>query len=303
MIAAVELLGDEREAVRTALEERILARRLAAGVHPALAARAAGRIFANTTDDEGARAQAWVLRDLETDLGTAWTQVRDRRAYLADVSVAVEQAAPALAAVVAQLAAQGPEQLTLDVPVHDRVAGAMLAAVGTRATLQSTQMQLDLAAPVGAPPRVTLRPMTDAEFATYAQRLVSTYAQDLLDSGAFLDLETATASSAAQTDELLPDGLHSPGQHLWTAYADAAPVGVLWIHADGPAGFIYDIEVLPEQRRRGYGREVLDAGAHAAADLGAEVLGLNVFGQNDGARALYEKAGYATTEQSYRVML
>ena len=56
-----------------------------------------------------------------------------------------------------------------------------------------------------------------------------------------------------------------------------------------------------DQRRRGYGREILDAGALAARDLGAEVLGLNVFGHNDVARALYERAGYVTTERSYRI--
>ena len=66
---------------------------------------------------------------------------------------------------------------------------------------------------------------------------------------------------------------------------------------------LYDIEVRPEQRRRGYGGEILDAGARAAVELGAEVLGLNVFGHNHGARALYENAGYAVTEQTFRVAL
>ena len=58
-----------------------------------------------------------------------------------------------------------------------------------------------------------------------------------------------------------------------------------WIHVDGAKAYIYDIEVRDEQRRRGYGREMLDAGAAAASELGARTLGLNVFGHNDGARA------------------
>ena len=41
----------------------------------------------------------------------------------------------------------------------------------------------------------------------------------------------------------------------------------------------------------------------AAVELGATGLGLNVFGPNDGARALYERAGYVTTERSYRIEL
>jgi ribosomal protein S18 acetylase RimI-like enzyme len=61
--------------------------------------------------------------------------------------------------------------------------------------------------------------------------------------------------------------------------------------------------VREEQRRRGYGRELLDAGSRAALALGATTLGLNVFGHNEGALALYERAGYATTEQTFRIAI
>ena len=97
--------------------------------------------------------------------------------------------------------------------------------------------------------------------------------------------------------------METPGHHLWSAYDGDTPVGVLWVHVEGPKAYIYDIEVREEQRRRGYGRELLDAGAVASVELGATTLGLNVFGPNDGARALYERAGYATTEQTYRIEL
>ncbi len=46
-------------------------------------------------------------------------------------------------------------------------------------------------------------------------------------------------------------------------------VGILWVHVEGANAYIYDIEVREEQRRRGYGREILDAGALAARELGA----------------------------------
>ncbi len=300
MITATPQTGDDRQAHWTEVEGRILDRRLVAGVHPELAARAAARIARNV---EGDGSQSWLLRDGDPlgTVGTAWTHARDRRSYLADLAVPVDRAAEALLAIAQELAAQGLEILILDVPADDLVASAAIA--GTRADLQGTQMQLDLETAIAAPPRVELRPMTETEFAAYRETLVTAYAQDLFDSGSFLDLESALRSSAAQTEELLPDGLASPGHHLWTAYDGDTPVGILWIHVDGPAAFIYDIEVHTEQRRRGYGREILDAGARAAADLEAEVLGLNVFGQNDGARALYEKAGYATTEQTYRIPL
>ena len=148
--------------------------------------------------------------------------------------------------------------------------------------------------------------MTAAEFAGYRDQLVTAYAQDMVDAGAFTDPAAALAASEQSTVELLPDGVDTSGQHLWTAYDGRRrpdPVGILWIAVDGPKAFIYDIEVREDQRRRGYGREVLDAGARAAVELGATTLGLNVFGHNDGALALYERAGYATTEQTFRIPL
>ena len=189
----------------------------------------------------------------------------------------------------------------VDVPADDRVLEVALA--GRPLQLQATQMLLDLAEVPARPERVALRPMTPAEFEGYRDQLITAYAQDMLDAGAFTDRDRALEASVVSTEELLPDGLQSPGQHLWTAYDGEELVAILWIAVDGPAGYIYDIEVHHDQRRRGYGREVLDAGARAAHDLGARELGLNVFGHNDGARTLYERAGYVTTERTYRIEL
>ena len=50
MISADEVAGDERAAIRALVERRILERRLAAGMHPSLATRAAQRIVANTIE-------------------------------------------------------------------------------------------------------------------------------------------------------------------------------------------------------------------------------------------------------------
>ena len=196
---------------------------------------------------------------------------------------------------------RGEQALVVDVAPGDSVLETALH--GRDARLVATQMLLDLASPVPPPERVTLRPMTGAEFAGYRDQLVTAYAQDMVDAGAFTDPAASLAASEQSTVELLPDGVDTSGQHLWTAYDGDTPVGILWIEVNGPKAFIYDIEVREEQRRRGYGREVLDAGARAAIDLGATTLGLNVFGHNDGALALYERAGYATTERTFRIAL
>ena len=53
----------------------------------------------------------------------------------------------------------------------------------------------------------------------------------------------------------------------------------------------------------GTGRRSSTPAPWPSVELGATTLGLNVFGPNDGARALYERAGYVTTERSYRIEL
>ena len=216
------------------------------------------------------------------------------------VKVLAVPEADAAEALDALLAALEADSVAVDVQVDDPVLTAAIA--GRELPVKATQMLLDLALPVGEPGRVVLRPMT-TEFPAYRERLVTEYAQDIFDIGAFTDFAAALDASEQSTADLLPDGADTPGQHLWSAYDGDAAVGILWIAVDGPKAYIYDIEVHADQRRRGYGREILDAGALAARDLGAEELGLNVFGHNDAARALYERAGYVTTERSYRIEL
>ena len=250
--------------------------------------------------DDGGTTTWEVRRDGRT-LGTAVTGVRRSGPLLTGLDVPRDTASDALDALLEAVRELGNESLVVDVATGDTVLAAALH--GRDARLVATQMRLDLSHPVDPPDRVRLRAMTHDEFATYREHLVTSYAQDMVDAGAFDGLPAALTASEQSTQELLPQGPDSPGHHLWSAVDGDTVVGILWIHAEGSNAFIYDIEVREEQRRRGYGREILDAGAVAARALGAGVLGLNVFGHNEGARALYERAGYDTTEQTFRVTL
>jgi ribosomal protein S18 acetylase RimI-like enzyme len=249
-------------------------------------------------EDEQTR---WEVRRDGAAVGTATTYVRRGGPLVKVLDVPEEDAVEAFDALLAAMTARGSDSVAVDVKVDDPVLTSAVAGRGLR--VGATQMRLDLSLPVEAPSRVTLRPMTDEEYVGYRAHLVTGYADDMVQLGAFPDPADALAASEQSTRELLPDGLDSAGQHLWTAYDGGAAVGILWVHVDGARAFIYDIEVHADQRRRGYGREVLDAGALAAIDLGADVLGLNVFGHNPGAQVLYERAGYEITEQSYRIPL
>ena len=129
----------------------------------------------------------------------------------------------------------------------------------------------------------------------------------MLDAGAFTDLRRGASSppSSLHGGSCSPTAWTRPATHLWTAYdGETAGRRSCGSPSTGRTAYIYDIEVRDEQRRRGYGREVLDAGAVAARRARRDrTLGLNVFGPNDGARTLYERAGYATTERTYRIEL
>ncbi|WP_297624823.1 GNAT family N-acetyltransferase [Nocardioides sp.] len=152
---------------------------------------------------------------------------------------------------------------------------------------------------------VRLRPMTQEEYAAYRAGAEREYAEDMAASGQ-LDLAAAVERSAAQYAELLPDGLDSPGMHLWTAETGdpAEPVGLGWIELRrrraGVSAWIYDIHVDAARRGEGLGRGIMEALHDAARGLGATSVALNVFGHNATAIHLYESLGYAVTAQQMK---
>ncbi len=94
----------------------------------------------------------------------------------------------------------------------------------------------------------------------------------------------------------------------WVAEDDegnAAGFAVVeWRHAgrDGRAGYIATIEVLPEQRRRGVGGELLLKVEESARAAGASLIWLHVDARNEAAHKLYDRHGYSeagTAEDFY----
>jgi GNAT superfamily N-acetyltransferase len=147
---------------------------------------------------------------------------------------------------------------------------------------------------VGDPGGLELRAMTGEAFDEFYVNIVRDYADELHAAG--MSREQADEQSRTQTAALIPDGVDSPGQEFFTAWVGDAPVGHLWISTEKPMAFVYDIVVREDQRRKGYGEAIMNAGALWSRDHGHVALGLNVFAHNPGARALYEKLGYVVTD-------
>ncbi|MFI7080072.1 GNAT family N-acetyltransferase, partial [Micromonospora sp. NPDC049903] len=72
-----------------------------------------------------------------------------------------------------------------------------------------------------------------------------------------------------------------------------------WVTVDS----LYDIEVKPTHRGAGYGRKLLAAGEDVVRRHGVSALELNVFGDNDRARRLYQSSGYRVVTQQMRKTL
>jgi ribosomal protein S18 acetylase RimI-like enzyme len=152
-----------------------------------------------------------------------------------------------------------------------------------------------------------LRQMTSAEFEQYRPQLVSRYASEQTRVNG-VPPEEASVKAEAATHELLPKGLDTPGMLMFTAEDDEGLVGTLWLSFSNQRGFrgtawIYAIEVVSQRRGQGFGRALLAAAEGEVKNQGMAVLGLNVFGDNETARNLYQSAGYDVVTQQMRKVL
>ena len=141
--------------------------------------------------------------------------------------------------------------------------------------------------------------MTEAEYACFREAAIPGYAADKVASGQW-SAEQSLELSRQAFEELLPEGLRTPNNYLYSVRDDQGQaVGTVWIAAKEQAGrriaYIYDIEIRPEHRLRGHASRALAAAEDEARSLGLCGIGLHVFGHNIGARALYEKLGYQPT--------
>lgn len=145
---------------------------------------------------------------------------------------------------------------------------------------------------------VRLEPMTQEQYDAYRAVAEDDYAESIARSGSMPDAE-AREKSREDFERILPDGFGTEGHRFWTAYDGDVAVGMLWLHlrpsSEGLTAFGYDFSVQEDLRRSGYGRAIMLAAEEVCRSLGVVSVGLNVFGDNLGAQALYEQMGFAVT--------
>jgi len=153
---------------------------------------------------------------------------------------------------------------------------------------------------MSAPPLVTLRPMTEDEFATWRPHSLATYAAERAHAQG-RSVEDMLPEVTRQMEGFLKDGLGTEGHDLLRVVVADEPVGWLWLgpHPDkAGAAWVYEIELEEHARGRGIGRATMLAAEALVASRGVRELGLNVFGHNERAIHLYRSLGYATTSMN-----
>jgi len=101
--------------------------------------------------------------------------------------------------------------------------------------------------------------------------------------------------SAPWSESGLIEELDNPLSHFLTAVAENEPAGYIGVQEVAGEGYITNIAVLPEYRRQGIARALLEAAEAGAGERGCAFLTLEVRASNQAAAALYGKMGYTVT--------
>jgi ribosomal protein S18 acetylase RimI-like enzyme len=143
----------------------------------------------------------------------------------------------------------------------------------------------------------TLLHMTQTEFDAFLERSIPEYATDHVRAGNWTEAESLERSRK-EFEALLPDGLNSKDNFLYTLHDDDKAVGMIWMKIrdhSSKSGFIYEVFIDEQFRGKGYGKSIMLLLEEKSRELGLKLLALHVFGSNHVARKLYETIGYEIT--------
>ncbi|MEV7610030.1 GNAT family N-acetyltransferase [Microbacterium sp. NPDC089320] len=251
------------------------------------------------------------IDDDDARIGTVWLAANNGVLFIVDLAFASEPSDRQLDDLLDDLTAlarrQGVGRLSIALHPSDSAARGFVEGRGFEvASIQMLLEPLPSRDARASGERLVVAPMTAERFTGFAAASEAAFAEDLVASGRY-STEDAAVESHRQMELELPDGIDSEGQELFTAHVDGTEVGVLWIgirrRGGRPHGFILDIEVAEDQRRKGYGRDLMLAAEREAARLGADSIGLHVFGFNTSAIRLYESLGYRRVEERFLLVV
>ncbi|TQF02124.1 GNAT family N-acetyltransferase [Kitasatospora acidiphila] len=196
----------------------------------------------------------------------------------------------------------GCTRVEISVPVESAGGQALAVALGYTETSHKLGKSLG-ELPYGRP-GLTLRPIGDEEFRDWLDGINGDYHAQLVRVG--MTDRQAAERVAVDDARLLPEGHRTPGMAMSRLLAHGEPVGSIWValgdrrQPDGrPRGWVMNLEVAPNRRGHGYGRELMLAAERQCLAAGVRELGLNVYVANDVARRLYASLGFRLTKRDF----
>ncbi len=142
---------------------------------------------------------------------------------------------------------------------------------------------------------VKLAPIQQEDFERFLEHEIGAYANAHVKNGNWAP-EGALEKSRKEFESLLPDGINSKHQYLWSILdEDDNKIGVLWVQVKDQKGFIYDLIIDEAFRGKGYGKQSLMAMDEKLKAMNVESVALHVFGDNVTAQELYKKMGFEIT--------
>lgn len=147
--------------------------------------------------------------------------------------------------------------------------------------------------------QISLIPMATEQFESFMASGRSRFVAQTIASGAasFLEAEKQCDETLAR---VLPQGHATPNQFFRKIYCSELgyPVGSIWYgitKESETTGYIYDFAIDDRFQRQGYGGAVMEAVELEMRSHGFEKIRLHVFGNNIGARRLYDAQGFHET--------
>src|SRR3990172_3089257 len=104
-----------------------------------------------------------------------------------------------------------------------------------------------------------LIPMAQTEYDVFLERAIPEYAADHVRAGNWLESESLE-KSRKQFQELLPQGLNTEDNFLYTLYDGDEALGLIWLKVKRHpliSGFIYNVFVEEKFRGKGHGRNLM----------------------------------------------
>jgi ribosomal protein S18 acetylase RimI-like enzyme len=150
---------------------------------------------------------------------------------------------------------------------------------------------------------VNLEPIQQEDFERFLERGIREYAEDHVRNGNWPS-EGALERSRKEFESLLPEGIHSKDQYLYSIMDGSGnKIGLLWIEVKDQKAFIYDFIIEEAFRGKGYGKQSLIALDEKLQSMNVETVGLHVFGGNHIAQELYKKMGFHITDIQMKKVL